>query len=205
MSTSQLRVLFASAELTPVARVGGLAEAAAGLVGALRATDVELDVIMPDYGGVELAEERDIPVEVPLWAGDVRARRGLHRVAGELTLVDVPGMQRPHPYVDESGEGWLDNDHRFMAFSAAVASLAQTSRPDVMHLNDWHTAAAIGMLPEPLPTVLTIHTLGYQGVCHRAWLEHLPVEAHRFAWYDATNPLAGAIELADRVIAVSEN
>ena len=36
----------------------------------------------------------------------------------------------------------------------------------------------------------------------RSWLEHLGPDAHRVAWYDATNPLAGAVELADRVVAV---
>jgi starch synthase len=90
-----------------------------------------------------------------------------------------------------------------MAFSAAIAALARLERPDVVHLNDWHTAAATGLLTERTPTVLTIHTLGYQGVMDRAWLDHLPVDAHRFAWHNATNPLAGAVELADRVIAVS--
>ena len=198
-----MKVLFATAELTPVVRVGGLAEAAAGLVTALRAAGVEVQVVLPDYGGVELSAETQIDIEMPWWAGEARVRRGRHRVAGDLTLVRVPGIERDHPYVDETGEGWADNDARFMAFSAAVAGLATLEKPDVLHLNDWHTAATVGMLPDRPPTVLTIHTLGYQGTSDRAWLDKLTVDAHRFAWYGGTNPLAGAIELVDRVVAVS--
>ena len=200
-----MRVLFATAELAPVARVGGLAEAASGLVGALRAAGAAVDVVLPDYGDLVLADQDELPVGVPDWVGETRVRRGTHPTAGMLTLVRVPGMERPHPYVDEHGEGWPDNDHRFMSFSAVVAALAAASQPDVLHLNDWHTAATLGLTPEPPPSLLTIHTLGYQGVTDRRWLDRLPVDAHRFAWYGGTNPLAGAIELADRVVAVSPN
>lgn len=200
-----MRVLFAAAELTPVARVGGLAEAAAGLVHALRDAGVEVDVIVPDYGDVELVDEQHFGIETPSWTGEVTARRGEHAVAGTVTLVDVPGMQRPHPYVDTDGTAWPDNDHRFMAFAAAIAALARLGHADVVHLNDWHTAAAAGMDLGGRPVMLTIHTLGYQGVMDRGWLDHIPNQTHKFAWYDSTNPIAGAIELADAVVAVSPN
>ncbi|MEL7156976.1 MAG: glycogen/starch synthase [Actinomycetota bacterium] len=200
-----MRVLFATAELAPLARVGGLAEAASGLVRALRTLDVEVDVVLPDYSGVALEGEVEVPVSVPWWVGAARVRRGNHPLAGPITLVEVEGIGRPHPYVDERGAGWPDNDHRFMAFSAVVAALARADRPDVLHLNDWHTAAVAGLLDDPPPTVLTIHTLGYQGVMDAAWLAHLAVGTERFQWYGGVNPLAGAIETVDRVIAVSPN
>lgn len=200
-----MRVLFATAELAPLVRVGGLAEAASGLVRALREAGVDVRVVLPDYGGITLRGAVEIEVDPPWWVGDVRVRRGRHRDAGDLTLVHVPGMDRAHPYVDADGHGWPDNDHRFMGFAAVIAELGVTDPPDVLHLNDWHTAAAVGMRTGLPPTVLTIHTLGYQGVMDRSWLEHLPIDAHRFAWYQGTNPLAGAIELVDRVVAVSPN
>jgi starch synthase len=198
-----MRVLFASAEFTPVARVGGLAEAAAGLVHALRAADIDVDLVLPDYGDVELDNQSESTADVPWWVGEARFRTGTHPVAGAVTLVDVPGMARSHPYVDADGKGWPDNDHRFMSFAAAIAAKSRRDRPDVVHLNDWHTAAALGMMIDRPPAVLTIHTLGYQGVTASEWLTHIPVEPERFAWYDGTNPLAGGIDLADRVIAVS--
>ncbi|MDH3752296.1 MAG: glycogen/starch synthase [Acidimicrobiia bacterium] len=200
-----MKILFATAELAPLARVGGLAEAAAGLVVALRDADVEVDVVLPDYGDVELEGQHEVFVSVPEWVGDTRVRRGRHRDVGLLTLVAVPGMARPHPYVDADGEGWVDNDHRFFSFAAVVAALADGEQPDVLHLNDWHTAAATAFVATSVPTVLTVHTLGYQGTTGPQWLGRLPNDPWRFAWYGGTNPLAGAIELVDRVIAVSPN
>ncbi len=200
-----VQVLFATAELSPVARVGGLAEAASGLVRALRLAGTTVDVVMPDYEGIDLADEEILDVVTPEWVGPCSARTGLHPTAGRLILVDVPGMKRPHPYVDDTGQGWPDNDRRFMAFSAVVAALVDRTQPDVVHLNDWHTSAALGMMTDRPPVVLTIHTLGYQGVTGPEWMEHLHVGRENFEWYGDTNPLAGAVNLTDRLIAVSPN
>ncbi len=208
-----MRVLFAAAELAPIARVGGMAEAAAGLVRALRDAGIDVDVVIPDYGpeyiDVVLENEQTTELTSAWWAGPTRVRSGVHPVAGPVKLIQTSAMARPDPYVDASGEGWSDNDRRFMGFAAAVASLARDNPPDVVHLNDWHTAPAVAFMDDWMaqrpPTVLTIHTLGYQGICGRQWLQHLGPDAFRFAWHDATNPLAGAIELVDRVIAVSPN
>lgn len=200
-----MRVLFAAAELAPVIRVGGLAEAAGGLVAQLRKMDVDVDVVLPDYGGVELRKEKRHSIAVPGWAGEMWVRSGTHPAVGELTLLGSAELQRPHPYVDASGIGWLDNDLRFMQFSAAVAARRDATAPDVVHLNDYHTAAAVALGTVPRPTVLTIHTLGYQGVASGGWLDVIDRGAADFFWYDQFNPLAGGITQADRVIAVSPN
>jgi starch synthase len=198
-----VRVLFATAELAPLARVGGLAEAAAGLVSQLRADGVQLELVLPDYDRTELADETSTRLEVPGWASPAIARRGVHPVVGAITLVAVPGIQRPHPYVDPNGHGWPDNDLRFFSFSAAAAAIADATAPDVLHLNDWHTAPTLAFLSTPPPSMLTIHTLGYQGICDPWWLSKLPQHADSYAWYDVCNPLVGGIRLADAIVAVS--
>ena len=198
-----MRVVFATAELSPVATVGGLASAAAGLTAELRRQGIDVDVVMPDYGAIELADETVIDLEVPDWVGPVRIRSGTHRVAGPLHLVDVPGMARPHPYLQPSGEGWPDNSARFFRFSRAVAAFVAHRPPDVLHLNDWHTGAvAAGLDPAP-PTVLSLHNLAYQGTTDASWLHTLGPRASHFEWWGGTNPLSGAIALADRIVAVS--
>lgn len=50
-----MRVLFATAELAPVAGIGGLAQAAAGLVRELRSQEVDVEVALPDCAGNDLA------------------------------------------------------------------------------------------------------------------------------------------------------
>jgi starch synthase len=199
----RVRVLFATAELAPVASVGGLAHAAAGLVRELRAQGVEVEVALPDYGGVELAGEEALGLATPGWASPSGARRGVHPVAGQLTLVSVPGIRRPHPYTDEHGSGWLDNDARFLGFSAAVAALARATTPDVLHVNDWHAATALAWSDDATPSVLSIHNLAYQGHTSLEWLERLGSRAGAFERDGACNPLAGGIALADAIVVVS--
>lgn len=201
-----MKILFASAELSPLARVGGLAEATSGLVRAIRHADVEILPVLPDYESTPLDAETSWEISMPGWAGPARARRGVHPDAGEIILVDFPGIARPHPYVDPAtSEPWPDNDSRFITFSAAVSALTEQLEPDVLHLNDWHTASTVGFLARRPPTVLTIHTLGYQGVTDGSWLSRWPIDSWNFAWYDVANPLVGAIRTADAIVAVSPN
>ncbi len=77
-----VRVLFATAELAPIATVGGLAQAASGLVGELRRQGVDVDVVIPDYGGIELEGEASHDLAVPPWAGPARVRTGMHHDVG---------------------------------------------------------------------------------------------------------------------------
>lgn len=198
-----MRVVFVTAELAPVATVGGLAAAAAGLGAELRRQGIDLEMVMPDYGGVVLSGERTIRLDVPDWVGSASIRVGDHPVAGRLHLVSVPGIARAHPYLQPNGEGWHDNSERFFRFSRAVAAYVELDPPDVLHLNDWHTGATLAALVNPPPTVMSIHNLAYQGVSDAAWLRRLGPRAAHFEWWGNVNPMSGALALADRIVAVS--
>ena len=198
-----MRVVFATAELSPVATVGGLAAAAAGLGAELRRLGVDLDVVMPDYGDVTLVDETTIRLDVPDWVGVATVRAGHHPAAGRLHLVSVPGMARPHPYLQANGEGWPDNSERFFRFARAVAAFVEGDPPDVLHLNDWHTGPVLAALADPPPTVMSIHNLAYQGVTSSSWLDLIGPRAAHYEWWGAANPLSGALALADRIVAVS--
>lgn len=198
-----MRVVFATAELAPVATVGGLASAAAGLGTELRRQGVDVELVMPDYGGVELADETIIDLAVPSWVGPARLRVGSHPSVGRLHLISVPGMARPHPYLQASGEGWLDNSERFFRFARAVAAYVEQDPPDILHLNDWHTGSVLAALTDPPPTVLSLHNLAYQGVTDGSWLDVIGPRSAHYEWWGDTNPLSGALALADRIVAVS--
>jgi starch synthase len=198
-----VRVLFATAELSPIATVGGLAAAAAGLALELRRQGVDVELTVPDYGGIELAGESIVALDVPGWARPARIRVGHHPIAGRLHLVDVPGMARSHPYLKPDGDGWPDNAERFFRFSRAIAARVEQSPPDVLHLNDWHTGAVLAALTEQPPTVVSIHNLAYQGVAPGAWMRRIGPRAEHYEWWGGTNPFTGAIALADAIVAVS--
>lgn len=200
-----MRVLFATSELTPLVRVGGLAYAAAGMAQALHDAGVDITVVLPDYGTFDADLGPSRPLNMPPWVGITTFRRGTFGNGVPLIAVRTPKIERPHPYTDDAGRGWPDNDYRFMSFSAAIAELAKKLVPDVIHLNDWHTAAALGFLPNPPPSALTIHNLAYQGNTHSGWLDVMRHRSQAYEWHGTTNPLSGAIALADVVITVSPN
>lgn len=206
-SQRPVHVLFATAEYAPLVKVGGLSEASSGLVGCLRTTGIDVDVVMPDYGLIELNDVVERPLTaMPPWAPPVTVRTGWTPEAGELFLLRYEGSERSNPYVDPAtGEGWHDNDHRFLTFSAAVAALARELGPDVVHCNDWHSGPAIAMLPDGMVSTLTIHNLAYQGHTDPSWIGRFGIHGPAFADHGAFNPLAGSISLADNVVMVSES
>ena len=197
-----VRVLMASAEYDPLVKVGGLGEAVAGLSRSVERQGADVGVVVPDYP-VPFDATDEWWLDVPAWAGGrARIRSGPYDGVGHLHAVWVPGIDRPHPYVDERGDGWHDNDRRFFAFSAAVAALARHLGTDVLHLNDWHTSAAVAWFP-PERSVLTVHNLAYQGDADMGWLQVLGERTHAFEHERRANPLAAAIRLCDHVTTVS--
>ncbi|MFV0259854.1 MAG: glycogen synthase [Acidimicrobiales bacterium] len=218
-------VLFATAEFGPWIKVGGLGEASSGLVKSLEAMGAEMSVVMPDFGLIELDETSRFRLDgLPAWCPEVTIRRGWlpdpaephHQNRTAVTLVDFLGGHRAHPYTDPAtGTGWPDSTWFFLTFSTAVGVLAARECPDVLHLNDWHTASALLQAPAAVPTAFTVHNLAYQGADNLDWLQQaalggdLTVErrdvAEAFRHHDHFNPLAGAVSVADRVIMVSES
>lgn len=197
-----MKVLFATAELSPLVKVGGLGDAAAGLAAALRQAGVDLEVVLPDYQGRGTGGAEHETLRVPDWVGGAVTWKS--EVGGTpVNLISAPQLARSHPYTDPDGEGWPDNDRRFMGFSAAVAALVERRAPDVLHINDWHTGATLGFLPGAPPTVFTMHNPAYQGTTSAAWLGVLPHRPEAYEWYGQANPLTGAIALADSVLTVS--
>ncbi len=198
-----MKVLFATSELAPLVRVGGLAYAAAGMSRALLDAGIDVTVVMPDYGTFAFEGSGPQPLAMPDWVGITTFRSGTSPSGVPVVTVRTPGMERPDPYTDEHGQGWPDNDFRFMAFAAAVARLAEERNVDILHVNDWHAAAALGFQTSPRPAVLTIHNLTHQGTCDLGWAEKMTHRREAFAWQGASNPMAGAIAVADSIVTVS--
>ncbi len=120
-----------------------------------------------------------------------------------LSVVEAPGLARSHPYLQPDGHGWPDNDRRFLSFCQSVAAIVEATRPDIVHLNDWHTGATLAAVDGSIPSVLSLHNIAYQGFTNGAWLRHLGPRGRHYEWFNGTNPLSGAIALADAIVAVS--
>ncbi|MEJ2359408.1 MAG: glycogen synthase [Deinococcales bacterium] len=166
-----MRVLFATSEVVPYSKTGGLADVAGALPRALAAQGHELLVVSPWY--------RSLRAEpAPLWIGDVDAPfAGGFEPVGVGTL-EADGVRYAfvghRDFQREDLYGYSDDVRRFSRFTRAVPQVAARLGflPDLVHANDWHT----GYLPlvlahgwhlpagfPGLPSIFTVHNVQYQG------------------------------------------
>ncbi len=171
-----MRILFVASEVVPFAKTGGLADVAGALPVALAAMGHDVRVVMPAYQQVTTAGHRPEPStlgedDLPLGTWSAHIRYLVDELDGGVPvyLVDhPPSYHRDALYTDDS-----DEHTRFLILSRAALSLTERLgwTPEVIHCHDWQTAliplyVGTGQYPhlEGVPTVLTIHNLGYQGV-----------------------------------------
>ena len=216
------KVLFASSEVHPLIKTGGLADVSASLPAALHQQGHDIRIIMPAYrkcleniGSIHTIARLKVdgfhlPVEilqstlpnsdVPLWF--VHSPEHFDREGG--------------PYSSPNGEDWQDNAARFTLFSRAVAALAMNQadldwQPDILHCNDWQTGLApalIADLPNRPATIFTIHNLAYQGLYSRAIFDALDLpetfwHSDGLEFYDLLSMMKGGLIYADHITTVS--
>ncbi|HEX6031277.1 MAG TPA: glycogen synthase [Tepidiformaceae bacterium] len=169
-----MKVLFASAEVDPFAKVGGLADVAAALPQRLREIGHDVRVVMPCHASCVEAhraatERRTLVVPLPGRdrTVDVATVEGTGGVPLELVLDDSYfGRERVY--------GEPDDLLRYQFFCRAIIQILihDDWTPDVLHLNDWHTAPLAFALrnlawAEPrlrgVASLFTIHNLRYRG------------------------------------------
>ena len=149
-----MRVLFASSEVYPLAKTGGLADVSAALPRALADLGVDVQLILPGYPqALEAAANKTVKAEITCagTSDTTRLIRACMPDSGHpVWLVDGPLLfNRPGTlYQDQFGADWPDNAQRFAHFNAVAARLALGElvpnwQADVVHANDWHT----GLLP----------------------------------------------------------
>jgi len=173
----QPTVLFASSEMYPLIKTGGLADISYSLPKALADTGADVRVILPCYQNIEeqltnvttiaALDNLEYSEQGCLLEGTLPAN-GL-----KVWLVKIPQyFERPgSPYLTEHGSDHPDNCQRFTALSRVVAQVAlgrlnPAWTPDIVHCNDWQTALVPAFLSfhDGPPVIFTIHNLAYQGV-----------------------------------------
>lgn len=223
----KLNILFAASEVLPFAKSGGLADVSGVLPKALKALGHDVRVVMPryyivdkeKYGLKALAGSLGVPMGSmgEAWAAVYEGR--LPESDVPIYFIEHEGFFGRKGLYDEDGEAYDDNDNRFIFFSKAVMQLAKKLRfrPDVIHTNDWHTAAIPVLLnttyafdPDFKDTgsLLSIHNLQHQGKFYKGAMDVLDVgwehfRADELEEYDGINLLKGGIVHADAINAVS--
>ena len=214
-----MKVCFIAAEAAPFVKVGGLGDVIGSLPKALRELGVDARVILPLYSSID-RERFGLKYKAYQFV-DLGWR---HSYCG-IFETEVDGV--PCYFVDneqyfkrDSIYGQIDDGERFAFFSKASLEIlpALDFKPDVVNVNDWHTALSVIYLDvlksreaefyKDMKSVLSIHNIEFQGRFNPYEMGNLFGLENKY--FDAliyngdVNLLKGAIQLADRVNTVSE-
>ena len=214
-----MKVCFIAAEAAPFVKVGGLGDVIGSLPKALRELGIDARVVLPLYSSID--RERFGLKYSGYQFVDLGWR---HLYCGIFETV-VDGV--PFYFIDneqylkrESIYGQADDGERFAFFSKAALEILPgvDFKPDIVNVNDWHTALSVIYLDvlksreadfyKNMKSVLSIHNIEFQGRFNPYEMGNLFGLDNKY--FDALiyngdlNLLKGAIQLADRINTVSE-
>ncbi|WP_461212898.1 glycogen synthase GlgA [Lacticaseibacillus sp. GG6-2] len=217
-----LKVLFAAAEGAPFYKTGGLGDVAYALPQALQRAGVDIRVVLPYY-------PRQFPQRYkdqlrPLARFTLAFGQQSSQYVGVLTMklgaVTYYFIDNEAFFARDQLYGEWDDGGRFGFFSMALIEMLQVIDfiPDVIHVNDWHTAFVPVLLKDKyqwieayadIHTQLTIHNLQFQGWFPPSVLADVFGIGRQFANDDGfmqdgqVNYLKGGINFADLITTVS--
>ncbi len=220
-----MKICFATSEIYPFSKAGGLADVSAALGRYLSLNGQAVRIFSPLYATIDTGRHEVKPVK---GLADMSARIGakehpfsvysstLPDSDQEVFLIHCPALyDRPAIYTDGG-----DEHLRFLLLTRALFECCQRLAwsPDIIHCNDWPTALAPFMrrsiygwdrLFQETKTVLTIHNIGYQGVFHAGIQGEVTPPQHAYLLHQddlrqgAVNFLKTGILYADAITTVS--
>ena len=221
-----MNILFASSEVVPFARTGGLADVSASLPAALERLGHNVAVVIPAYKSVFncgiVLKDTGIRFSVPI--GDKTKSVVIWKARIPESDVPIYFIQQNEYYnrdglYSENGSDYSDNCERFVFFSRAVMEMISIMelKVDILHSNDWQTGIIPAMQSilyrnrtgyENIATIHTIHNLAYQGIF---WHWDLPLTGigwehftfDKLEFYGKLNLMKAGIVFADGITAVS--
>jgi len=225
MSPKKMRIVFATPEMVPFAKTGGLADVAGTLPQEIQAMGHEVACFLPKYKKVDASrwplvlvlDRLQIPVGSEAEPG--RVFRYDHPSGMKVYFMDQPEyFSRDELYGTAMGD-YPDNDRRFVFFQRGVLEALRKlgTKADVIHCHDWQT----GLIPTYLKTlyandpfftktktIFTIHNLAYQGnfppdslaITGLSWDEF---GLERLEFYGKVSFLKGGLVYSDELTTVS--
>ena len=220
-----MHIVHIATEMAPVAKVGGLGDVVLGLGRALAAQGHQVDIVLPKYDCLEMAQISDLSILMNDLITHYDGKRYITSVwKGWVEGLKVYFIESPTLlsfFNRGSVYGLPDDIQRFLYFSrAAIEFLLQKKmHPDIVHIHDWPTACVaplmetgyhdLGLSPR---VIYTIHNLEYQGQCTSQDLACIGLSGTHYLTYKKMqdnfhpyniNLMKGGILYADRVNTVS--
>lgn len=172
------KILYVSAEVSPYAKTGGLADVAGSLPQELAAMGNDVRIVMPRFKSINT--KMQYVTDFPVMVGSrketcvIRKTEMEYKSQGSEGTLPVYFTDSYH-YFDRDGiYCYFDDADRFAFFCRSVLEMLPrlNFQPDIIHCNDWHTGPICMLLKEEynsypfyekIATVFTVHNLEYQG------------------------------------------
>jgi starch synthase len=216
---AQMKILFLASEAAPFVKVGGLGDVAGSLPLALRELGMDLDVrLVIPFHTVIRAENLDLQHEIDFAiprAGEDMQVQVFRTDLDGLPVYLVSGSPFSQAHNVYETDAAIDGE-KYVFFTLAALELARRLdwRPEIVHVNDWHTAIAPyairRMQDDPfwrgVKTMLSIHNLNFMGAGSEAALSAYglpPVNDPALPWWAQQVPLPLGLWAADEIVAVS--
>ena len=227
-SRKPLSILFVASEAAPFAKEGGLGDVVGALPKYLSRLGHDIRIVIPRYYSVDRAKYGllTLPTTLLIPMGTIG-----NQYCG-VSEGRLPGSEAPIYFLEhegyygrdglyqQDGQGYLDNDNRFVFLSKGALELCKVLnfKPDVIHVHDWHT----GIIPVLLNTsylhdrfvgdsasLLTLHNMQHQGTFYPSLMNVLGVGWKHFNFLelekdDQVNLLKGGVYHATLLNTVSE-
>lgn len=211
-----MNVLFASSEVFPFSKTGGLADIASFLPKALNKIGHNVITVTPYYPSIAKYHNDLVYLGTKtIYFGLDNTKVNYYELSdGDNKIIFV---QNQHYFERDFFYGYDDDDIRFMVFSYAVLELVDILKdiPQIIHVNDWQSAPIPFLLDrhyryrekyQYIHTLLTIHNLQYQGSFGLNSSRLFNVEFdYTYVHFNSVNYLKTGIETASKINTVSPN
>lgn len=215
------RILFVSAEVSPFAKVGGLADVAGSLPKALRDQGHDITVIMPAYQMVLDDPRWEISTVAEAITVNINSRWKVDAFVKETWMDGVRvlliGGAEFFTQAKSSEQIYMPGIEQYLFFSEAVLQISKALqlRPSIVHCNDWQTGFIPVLMREKyavawshVSSIFTIHNLAYQGEFDLDVLDQLELSRRLFnsqqlETWGRVNFLKAGCVYADQVNTVS--
>jgi starch synthase len=213
------KILFVTSEAHPFIKTGGLADVSGSLPKALAELSQDIKIIMPRYQALKTFGDIHYRCSLRVDNRNVNIlETQLPDSAVTVWLIDYPEFynQPGNPYVDNTGNPWLNNAERFALLCRIAVEVAMDRaylnwKADIVHCNDWQsglTPALLSLEANRPATVFTLHNLAYQGLFPASVLTSLNLPGQLWhptglEFHDMLSFIKGGLVYADRITTVS--
>ncbi len=213
-------IVQVTSELTPLVKVGGLADVVQGLSKELMRSGHQVEIFLPKYDCIDQTALENLQNEASQF--EVMRKEGAisntlySATVDQLKVFLIEPHDNTHFFKRGSVYGSSDETERFIYFCQATREALRhlKKKPDILHLHDWPTALLAALYQQnpspfnPKGIILTIHNMHHQGKGSLALLSQAGIKLENkieetFITGNEINLLKAGIALSDQITTVS--